>query len=170
MLEIIGQGLGILAVVTGFISYQMKKPAGLLIFQLATALIFSAHYFCIGNALTAAALNFLAAVKCLFFYLRDKRGGKGNIELIVFSVIVIITSIMTWEAWYSALIMGGLVVATVSLAMPDTQKTRYCMFVKSPLCLAYNILVGSVGGAVYECTVLVSSIIGIIRNRKKTKE
>lgn len=166
MLEVVGQALGIAAVVFGFISYQMKTPRGILIFQMTTALIFSAHYLLIG-APTAAALNFLGAVKCVFYFLRDKRGSKSVIEPIVFVIVVIVTSVLTWEGWYSLLITSGLIVDTVSLALSNAQKTRFCMFLKSPLCLIYNIIVSSAGGVVYECTVLVSSVIGIINNRSE---
>lgn len=163
MFEIIGQVLGIAAVVFGFISYQMKTPRGILIFQLITALIFSAHYLLIG-ALTATALNLLGAINCVFYFFRDKRGGKSIAEPIIFIAVVIVGSILTWEGWYSAFIMSGLIVNTVSLALSDAQKTRLCMFLKSPLCLIYNIIVSSGGGIIYECAVLVSSVIGIIKN------
>ena len=63
MLEMFGQFLGVVAVIFGFISFQMKTPRGILSLQLATALVFAAHYFFIG-ALTATALNLLGAVKC----------------------------------------------------------------------------------------------------------
>ena len=79
MVEVIGQLLGITAVVFGFVSYQMKTSGGILLFQMATALIFSAHYLLIG-ALTATALNFLGAIKCVFYFFRDKRGSKSIVE------------------------------------------------------------------------------------------
>ena len=164
MFEVIGQLLGIAAVVFGFISYQMKTSRGILIFQLTTALIFSAHYFLIG-ALTAMALNLLGAISCVFYFFRDKRGGKSIIEPIVFIALIMVASIWTWEGWYSAFIMSGLVVNSISLVLSNAQKTRLCMFLKSPLCLIYNIIVSSGGGIVYECVVLVSSLIGIIKNR-----
>ena len=63
MFEIIGQFLGIVAVVLGFVSFQMKTSRGILALQLATALVFAAHYYFIGT-LTATALNLLGAVKC----------------------------------------------------------------------------------------------------------
>ena len=164
MFEVIGQLLGIAAVVFGFISYQMKTSRGILIFQLTTALIFSAHYFLIG-ALTAMALNLLGAISCVFYFFRDKRGGKSIIEPIVFIALIMVASIWTWEGWYSAFIMSGLVVNSISLVLSNAQKTRLCMFLKSPLCLIYNIIVSSGGCIVYECVVLVSSLIGIIKNR-----
>lgn len=164
MFEVIGQLFGIVAVFFGFVSYQMKKSRGILIFQIITALFFCAHYFLIG-ALTAVALNLLGAISCVFYYFRDKRGSKSLVEPIIFIVLIIVASVLTWEDWYSAFIMSGLVVNLISLALSNAQKTRLCMFLKSPLCLVYNIIVSSGGGIIYECAVLISSLIGIIKNR-----
>ena len=165
MLAFIGQLLGILAVILGFISFQMKTSRGILILQLATALVFAVHY-CLIGAFTATALNLLGAVKCVVYFFRDKRGSKGWIEPIIFSVLVIVISVLTWEDWYTAVVMVALVVDTVSLALPNPQTTRMCMFVKSPLCLVYNTTVASAGGVIYECAVLSSSVVGRIRNRR----
>jgi len=165
MFEIIGQGLGIAAVVFGFVSYQMKTPNGILICQLATSLIFAAHYYFIGDALTAVALNMLGAVKCGIYLLREKREGKSVAEPIIFMACTVVTSILTWRAWYTVFIMVGLLVDTISLALSNPQKTRYCMLLKTPLCGIYNGIVSSVGGVIYESVVLISSVIGIINNR-----
>lgn len=105
---LIGQLLGIVAVVLGFLSFQRKTAAGIVLTQMAAALVFVLHYTLL-SAPTAIALN-------------------------------------------------------------DPQRTRQMMLVKTPLCFLYNLMVGSVGGMIYECTVLTSSIIGIIRYRKKGKE
>lgn len=163
---ITGQLLGIVAVILGFISFQMKSPGGILIFQVITALIFSAHYFLI-NALTAMALNLIAAIQCIFYYFRDKRGSKGIIVPVFFTALILIISVLTWEDWYSVFIMLGLAVNSISLAFSSAQKIRISMFIKSPLCLIYNIFVMSGGGIIYECAVLVSSLLGVFRNRSK---
>jgi hypothetical protein len=162
---IIGQLLGIIAVITGFASYQMKTQRGIIALQMATALIFTLHYVFLG-APTAIALNLLGAVSCIFYYFRDKRGGKSVIEPIVFAALIIASGILTWEGWYSALITAGLVFNTISLTFSDPQKTRAVVFVKSPLCLIYNAIVLSGGGVIYECAVLISAIIGIIKNKR----
>jgi len=67
------------------------------------------------------------------------------------------------------LLMAGLVVDTVGLAMSDAQMTRRFVFMKSPLCLVYNALVLSVGGIIYECAVLTSSLIGLLKYGKHTE-
>lgn len=170
IIYITGQVLGIVAVILGFVSFQMKTARGILLFQTITAAVFSAHYLMIG-AWTAVALNSLAAVQNIVYYFRDKRGSKSVVPPIIFCVLLIASTILTWEGWHSALIMAGLVVLSLSLALFDAQKIRFSMFIKSPLCLVYNIIAKSGGGIIYECTVLVSSAIGIIKESiSKRKE
>ena len=169
VIEVIGQALGIIAVILGFISFQMKSSKGILAFQIITALVFSAHYLLIG-AKTAVALNFAAAVQDVFYYFRNKRGSKSIAEPIFFTALMIALSILTWESWYSVFIMLGLAVISVSFSFTDPNKIRASMFIKSPLCLVYNILVISGGGIIYECAVLASSVIGIIRSKKSASQ
>ena len=161
----IGQILSIVAVATGFISFQMKTPRGILIFQLITALIFSTHYFLIG-ATSATALNLMAAVQCLFYYLRNKRNSKSPVVPIVFTALMIASSILTWDGWYSVFIMAGLVINTVSLGF-SSQTIRKLNLVKSPLCLTYNVCVFSIGGIIYEAATFVSAIIGLFKYSKQ---
>ncbi len=162
---IIGQILSIVAVILGFISFQMKKPKGILVFQTATALVFATHYLMIG-AFTAVALNFLAAVKCVCYYIRNKRGSKNMITPIFFTALIVVTSIMTWDGWYSVFIMAGLVINSIAFSLSDAQTIRKLNLIKAPLCLFYNIAVLSVGGIIYESATFMSSVIGIIKNRK----
>ena len=162
----IGQLLGAVAVILGFLSFQMKKPRGILTLQIVTASVFSLHYLLIG-ALTAVALNLLAAMKCVCYYFRNRRGATERVTPLVFTLLIILTSILTWDGWYSAFIMIGLVISAISLAFADAQKIRFAMLIKSPCCLVYNAFALSVGGIVYECAVLVSSVIGIAKNGRR---
>ena len=162
----IGQLFGLVAVALGFLSFQQKKPGGIIAFQLAAALVFAVHYSLI-SAPTAIARNLLTAGNCLFCYFRDKRGIRSMIGSYVFMALVIAISLLTWEGWYSLTIMVGLVFNTVSLALDHPQKTRSMMLIKAPLCFIYNLMVGSVGGMIYECVILASAVIGLFRSRGK---
>ena len=161
---LIGQLLGLVAVVMGFLSFQRKNAAGIIVFQLTAALIFAVHYTLI-SAPTAIALNLLTAANCIFCYFRDKRGSKSMIGSYVMMLLVVVISLLTWEGWYSATIMVGLVFNMISLALDHPQKTRRVMLIKAPLCFVYNLMVGSLGGMVYECTSLASAVIGLFRYR-----
>ena len=161
-----GQIFGIAPVIFGFISFQAKTSRGIIFWQLATALGFSLHYLMIG-ALTGAALNFIAAIKGLCYYLRDKAGNKSLFFPIFFSVLVVITSILTWEAWYSVFLLAGLLINTLSFALLPPQKVRALMLVKAPVTAIYNVFTFSITGIIYESMVFISSLIGIIRLRRE---
>ena len=163
---IIGQALGGLAVVLGFISFQMKSSGKLILLQAATSLVFALHYLLIG-ASTAMALNLLAVVKNTCYYFRRKKGSKNLFLPIFFTALVIVTGVLTWEGWHSLILTAGLTVLSLALAFLDAQRVRYSMLIKSPLCLIYNVISLSIGGIVYECAVLISSLIAIFANRKK---
>ena len=165
---IVGQALGALAVVLGFISFQMKSSGKLILLQAATSLVFTLHYLLIG-ATTAMALNLLAVIKNTCYYFKRAKKSKSLFLPIFFTALVIVTGILTWEGWHSLILTAGLTVLSLSLAFLDAQGMRYAMLVKSPLCLCYNVIAHSLGGIVYECAVLVSSIIAIFTTRAKKK-
>lgn len=167
MREDVGQILSIVAVFMGFLSFQMKTPRGVLILQLITALIFSAHYLLI-DAISAAGLNLMSSIQCICYYFRDKREKKGFAITILFSVLIIVSSILTWDGWYTLFIMAGLLVLNIGFAF-SAQTIRKMNLIKSPLCLCYNLCVLSIGGIVYELATLISSIIAIIKTRKQKK-
>lgn len=165
---IIGQILGGVAVILGFFTYQMKDAKSALIVEMFIGLIFAAHYFFIG-AFTGALLNIMGPVKCIAYYFRNKRGSSSMVIPIIFAAVGVISGVLTWEGWYSACLTLGIAVHSFAFAMSDTQKLRYAMFVKAPLCLIYNVMVLSIGGIVYECVVILSSAIGTVRHRAKEK-
>ncbi len=164
ILYIIGQCFGILAVVLGFISFQQKTQLGIIVFQCATGFAFTAHYFLIG-AMTAVVLNFLSALVCIVFGVRNKRNSKSKTETIICTLLIVVAGILSWDNIFSLLLIVGLAVNNISLSFSNPQHTRIAVFFKSPLCLSYNILVSSIGGVIFECAVLTSAIIGIIKNK-----
>ena len=164
----IGQALSWVAVATGFISYQMKTTKGILLFQIITAFLFSAHYLLIG-ATTAAIVNFTGAFSGFCYYLREKRNSKSLIVPIVFTVLIWVTGIFTWDGWYSLLLLVGLTVNGVGLAIAKPTMIRKLYLIKSPLCLAYDSIVFSTGGIVYEIATLISAVIGLWKDRRSQK-
>ncbi|MBQ9806876.1 MAG: YgjV family protein [Clostridia bacterium] len=166
---IIGQILSFVAVATGFTSFQMKTTGGILFFQILTGLLFSAHYLLIG-APTAAALNLLATVMGMCYYIRNKRESKSLFIPILFTVLIFITSLLTWDGWYSIFLLLGLAINAVNLSLSNPQTIRKLVLIKSPLCLIYNACVFSTGGIIYEVATLTSAIIGILKNRTKKQK
>ena len=169
---VFGQILGIIAVILGFVCFQMKTPKMILIFQMIIALTFALHYVCIG-ALAAAPVNLLAAIQNLCYYFRNKKGSQSMFLPIHFAVLMVVVNVLSWiltgGEWYTAFLLVGITVGAISLALSSAQSIRYTMLIKSPLCLTYNAFALSIGGVVYESAVLISSVIGIIKGNKEKK-
>lgn len=169
VLYIIGQILGVIAVLVGFLAFQRKTQLGIVVFECAAAVIFAVHYLLI-SAPTAAALNLLSGCVCVFFAIWNKKQMKGNIWIVINCLLIAVSGVLTWDSIYSAFLIAGLVFNTVTLSFKNPQNTRKAMLIKSPLCLVYNVAVASVGGVIFECAVLTSALIGLIRNGKDNKQ
>ena len=163
--ELIGQGFGILAVLLGFISFQAETRKKLLLTQCAISIVFLVHYLLIG-AYSGMALNCISLIRNSVYCRRNSKGKMGLFWPIFFAVVMAVVGVLTWEAWYSVFVLLGLVINTVCMAFPDAQKVRKSILVTSPLVLTYDAFVLSVGGIVYESVAILSSLIGILRNRK----
>ena len=96
LLYIVGQILGGVAVVLGFLAFQRKTQLGIIIFQLITALTFSFHYFFI-HAFTAVALNLLSAAICVCFGILNKQKRDNRVETIVSVLLIILAGTLAWE-------------------------------------------------------------------------
>ena len=59
---LIGQALGVVAVILGFITYQMKSPKRLLIVNLITCGVFCLHYLLIG-AISGCVMNLIGSFR-----------------------------------------------------------------------------------------------------------
>jgi hypothetical protein len=163
---LIGQALGVIAVILGFVTYQMKSPKALLIVNLVTCGVFCLHYLLIG-ANDALFINIVGTVMCIVYWIRDRMNNRNIIIPIIFAVVTVLAGIPNFEGWRSLLLMIGGGVNAISLSLSNPQTTRKLNFIKSPLFLIYNVLAFSVGGIVFETAILSSSIIGLIRNRKR---
>ncbi len=166
---LIGQILGVVTVILGIITCQMRSAKALLIVNMITCGVFCAHYLLIG-AVSGFALNVIGFVRNIVYTNRDKKIFAHPAWPIVFAIIMLVAGILTWQDWRSILIICGLVINTVCMSMKSAQHIRYSLLVTCPMALAYDLLVLSYGGAVFEAMGMVSSVVGIIRFRNKDKK
>lgn len=165
----IGQGLGVLAIVLGFLSFQMKTRQKLVLVQLLTTITFVVHYFLIG-AWSGMALNAVSTVRNIIYYRMGKKGSVSKWWGIGFAVIMGAIGMLSWQNWYSLFIVLALAINCVGMAFSNPQSIRKSILITSPLALIYNCLVLSVGGAIFEAMSIISAALGIYRNRKKREE
>ena len=166
---IFGQFLGVVAIILGFATYQMKTQKQILLLQIVTTAVFGFHYLMIG-AMTGMAMNLLGIARTLTYYFRYGKKGGERIIPIFYAVVLGTAGILTWEAWYSIFVLSGLVIHTLCLAFRDPQKMRMSIMITSPLVLIYDVFTLSIGGIVYESVAIVSCIIGLVKHRKHKSE
>lgn len=169
MTDLIGQIFGGIAVLLGFLSYQTKTQRQLLAMQTLTGAIFCIHYALIG-ATVGMALNAIGIVRNLAYSYRNQKNLRAPWLPILFAVVIGVAGIVTWEAWYSVFCLAGIVINTLCLSFSDPQNVRRSILITSPMVLTYDVFARSLGGVVYESVAIVSSVIGIFRYRKRTRE
>lgn len=160
----IGQGFGILAIILGFISYQVRTQRQILFMQSTVAIVFCIHYFLIG-AYSGMAMNAVNVVRNVAYDYRTQKGIRSKAIPIAFVLVQIVMCALTWEAWYSVFVLLGVGINTYCMSFADPQNVRKSILVTSPFVLTYDLFARSVGGMIYESVALVSAGIGILRNR-----
>ena len=83
------------------------------------------------------------------------------------SVIMGAIGILSWQNWYSIFVVLGLIINSYCMSFSNPQSIGKSILVTSPLVLIYDVLVLSVGGAVYESIAIISAVIGILRTKRK---
>lgn len=162
---LIGQIMGIVAVILGFINYQVRSQKALLLVNMITCIVFCIHYLLIG-AVSGFALNAVGVVRNIVYSNRDKKIFASPVWPIFFGIVMLVAGIITWQDWRSFLAVAALVINSLALSLKNPQHIRYSLLLTCPMVLIYDLLVSSYGGMVYEGMSTVSAIIGIIRFRK----
>lgn len=166
---LIGQGLGIVAVILGFITYQMRSPKAILVLNMITCAVFCGHYLLIG-AISGFVLNAVGFVRNIVYTNRNKKIFASPVWPFVFAGIMLVVGLLSWQDWRSVLVLCGLVLNTLALSLKNAQHIRYSLLITCPMVLVYNLLLHSYGGVVFEGMSIVSALIGIVRFRKAAKE
>ena len=170
MPELIGQILGIIAVVFSILSYQMNTSRSLLYVQTAASGIFCIHYLLI-EAYSGLAINFLAIIRNMVLANQNKKIFSHRACPWIFAALMAVMGLVTSAGWHSILYAGAIAINTVCLASPSAQFVRKSILVTCPMVLVYNIIEHSIGGCINETMAMVSAVIGIVRylHEKKKK-
>ena len=165
-LYMIGQAFGVIAVILGFVTYQVRTQKSLLLVQTFTTLVFVIHYLLIG-AMSGMALNMVAMIRNIIYSRRDRGIFSGKAWPFIFAAIMGVMGALSWQGWHSIFVVLGLVINSVCMSFKDPQNIRKSILVTSPMVLVYDAVSLSLGGIVYESVAIVSAVVGMIRFRKQ---
>ena len=129
------------------------------------------------NGYTGAAMSAIMMARDLILLIQDKQKAKGKTinerfdvaVLIITIALVIVLTIFTYNGLLSLLSVVATLITTFALWQKDVKRYKILGVVAGILWLAYNIFINSIMGIILEIILVISSIIGCIKEFKKSK-
>lgn len=162
---------GLAGVLSTVFIYQQKSRYGLLVAKLISDVIWFAYYFS-QSAYSGAAIAVIGIIRELIFINKEKKWAKHIFWLYFFIVLSIISAFITWKSWYSILPMIASIASVIGFWIGKPKTSRILSFPISACMMSYDLLLSpiAVWGVANETLAISSSIIGLVRLDKKSKE
>lgn len=157
--------IALVAAVITFISYQANSAHRLLVILCVSAAV-SGISFAVLGAWTGVAMNGVVLVRNIVYYNKDNLGKAGKYFPILFATAALVFGICTWDAWFCAFSVAGLIIDCLALASTSAQLIRMSILVTAPMFFVYDLLTMNYVECIKEVVSLVSVVIGITRFRK----
>lgn len=127
------------------------------------------------NGYTGAAMSAIMMARDLILLIQEKQKAKGKsinekfdmAVLIITIVLVIVLTIFTYNGLLSLLSVVATLITTFALWQKDVKRYKILGVVAGILWLAYNIFINSIMGIILEIILVISSIIGCVKEFKK---
>jgi len=167
--QIIIQGIGVLALILFFCSFQAKSRKNILYFHLLSSAVFAIHFGLL-SAWTAVAMVSLNGVKSYIFTLKKEfKWARSNVTLYLFLVLFWVFGLAVWEGYHSIFVIIALNFVVISHWSNNTRKLRWLFMFSHPLWIIYDFMVGSYAGIFSEIVIFFSGAIGLWRFERKPR-
>ena len=157
-------------------TYQVKNRKTVLIFNCVSMIAEGLSYIFL-SAWSGLAMVFVGIIRNLIFMIDEKRNGKSDritkkdiIILIVLYIIAIISAIYTYEGFWSLMSVFATMLFTYSVWQKKTKIYKILGIPVGIVWIIYNIYIVSLFGIILESLLLISAVIGIIRENKMKKK
>ena len=157
---------GVLGIGACIIIYQQNQKEKLLTWKLVSDVLWALHYFFL-SAYSGTAVAIIAIFREIAFYGQAKKNTKSKGLLIFFVCISLTSAFVTWNGFLSVLPAIGSVMSITSFWYGNPKVTRYISFPTSALMLTYDVFCHSYIGIFNEIFTICSSVVGVLRYRKK---
>jgi len=160
---LLGQIIGIIAMIIMCLSYQFKQSSKVFLMQLISCFLFSLHFFLI-EAYTGLILNAIEIIRASLLLQENKKWANNRITITAVALIMGICGILAWDNWASIFPILAMVIGTPLLWTRKPTVIRYTgLFLISPGWLIYNITVFSIAGIITETLNIGSILISFLR-------
>lgn len=169
--EIIAQGIGLLGMVMFILSFQPKSNKSYFIMQISGSLLFIINFLLIG-AYAGLFMNIGNIIRNVLFIKSDRRVWKLiTVEVAyIICIILLFTNFVATPEEIALSLMTSIaaLVGAYCLWLGNGKVIRYTQVVLfSPVWIVYDVMNFTLGGIISETFNGVSSVIAIIRYRKR---
>ena len=157
------QILGIITLIIFVISLQQPKKENYLLLQTFGTVLFIMQYL-MTNKITGAITFSIVLIRGLVFYYYKKKDLKPSLKiLIIFQVILLISTYLTWQNILSIIPFIATSVKTWGTWQNDMKWIRRTSLISQSAMIVYNLSAYMYTGALTEVCNLTSTIIAIWR-------
>ena len=160
--NIVIQLIGFAGTAAYLVSFQFKKNRHLFMMQTAGYIFYTLHYYLLG-ALTGAGSYMVNLLRSILLS-SGKKWATSWWACAGLCALQIAVMWLTWAGWISLLPCAANIASTIGGYTYNARKIRAAnLFVNSPLCIVYAVIVGSWAGIIDEAISMLSIIASIIR-------
>lgn len=168
-MEIIGQILGVIAMLVSFIIYQQSSRRQMVFWKLVTDVLWATHFFLIGG-LTGALTTAMSIFREIVFYNKDKKWGKSPLWAGTFLLAFAVAAALTWKNAFSLLPSCASIIATLAYWQNDQRRVKILLVPTAVCMFVYNLYNCSYAGVTNEVITMISLLIYFIRAKKAGKQ
>lgn len=154
-------------------TYQSKSRKNILIFNFG-ALIATGISYIFLSAYSGFAMVIVAIIRNIIFIMDEKKNGKSNkngtkdyIILAILYIISIISAIFTYNGILSMMSVIATMLYTYSVWQKNTKIYKVLGIPIGIMWIIYNIYIFSIFGIILEVVLVISAIVGYIKESKK---
>ena len=172
MYDLIAQGVGLVAMVFGVLSFQGKTARTIIIMQFCAGALFAINYYMLGEYL-GAILNGVAVLRAILFLKKDRLHATSNWWLLVFLALYIGAYVLTFTVFgkeptaVNLFLQSTPVIAMTALHLGmqrDSAKAiRRFGLIASVAWMTFNIAAAAIGAILCEAFALISNVSAMIR-------
>lgn len=171
MIRTVAQIIGYIAVAENLLIYVSNRRERILLGKFVSDTLWLVNYLLMGG-FTGAALNVVAMIRESVFALRGRaRWVDAKWVPALFLALTWLSPVLEWNAngfsWPPFLPALGSMIFVLGFYSQKTLVTKVSSLFGNALWMTYAVLIGNTAGLVGNVLMLVSAVIGIVRERKK---
>ena len=167
--KILIQSIGFLAMAIGILSFQRKRRAAIIGFQMTASTLWSIQFLLLGGY-SGTIQNVLCIARGFVLVQKGKRKWADSyytLAAIIFCFAATGFITVGLEGAWALLPIGASIASSIALFMDKEEILRKLSLIVSPLWLVYNVHTGSIAGIVAETFTIISILIALYRFREK---